>query len=251
MEGSRCALIGVAVWKSGGQRSDSLSRVLKWTAVLRTLWIFSESDKCGCTSKQDFDTLGAKRPFSQSFTLQQMIIKNIRKSFKCSAVRAVVLVSVTVSKHQHSLRLQCELKSSIYSLQCSIINLHPHKHSCLLGLVFVFIAVVTSQFYPAALTHESSVTFSLLFRDKAYWAPSSHSFFLLHASSGCPPLSTCADSHRTPARKRRLTTRETLAHTACVFVTGGCDGSMWRLLLSFAVWSVCCLRCSCGVVMWP
>lgn len=189
--------------------------------------------------------------FHSRFTLQQMIIKNIRKSFKCSAVRAVVLVSVTVSKHQHSLRLQCELKSNISSLQCSIINLHPHKHSCLLGLVFVFIAVVTSQFYPAALTHESSVTFSLLFRDKAYWAPSSHSFFLLHASSGCPPLSTCADSHRTPARKRRLTTRETLAHTACVFVTGGCDGSMWRLLLSFAVWSVCCLRCSCGVVMWP
>lgn len=106
---------------------------------------------------------------------------------------------------------------------------------------FHSLTVLTSQFYPAALTHESSVTFSLLFRDKAYWASSSHSFFLLHASSGCPPLSTCADPHHTPARKRRLTTRETLAHTACVFVTGGCDGSMWRLLFS---WALLCDLCA-------
>lgn len=48
------------------------------------------------------------------------------------------------------------------------------------------------------------------------------SFFLLHASAGCPPLRPCADSHLTTARKRRLTTRDTR-----VFVAGGCDGSIW------------------------
>lgn len=68
---------------------------------------------------------------------------------------------------------------------------------------------------------------------KGYWASPSQcqnsphtSFFLLHASSGCPPLSTCVDSHHTPARKHRLTTHET---HACVFVAGGCDGSIWSL----------------------
>lgn len=55
------------------------------------------------------------------------------------------------------------------------------------------------------------------------------SFFLLHASSGCPHPSPCVDSHHTPARKHRLTTHETHTHTSavCVFVAGGCDGSIW------------------------
>lgn len=147
-------------------------------------------------------------------------------------------ISVTVSKHQHS--LQSDLKSNIYSLQCYITNLHPHKLSCLLEHLFVLLArVLTSQFYPAALTHESS-SFSL-FRDKAYWASSSHSFFLLHASSGCPPLSTCADSHRTPARKRRLTTRETLAHTphVCLSPVGVMDPCG-----DFFSWALLCDLCA-------
>lgn len=40
-------------------------------------------------------------------------------------------------------------------------------------------------------------------------------FFLLHALSGCPPLSPCAEPHHPPARKHQLTTHEihTRTHT--------------------------------------
>lgn len=50
------------------------------------------------------------------------------------------------------------------------------------------------------------------------------SFSLLHASSGCPPLSPCADSLLTPARKQRRTTNETLTCTHAVCgAAGGCE----------------------------
>lgn len=58
----------------------------------------------------------------------------------------------------------------------------------------------------------------------------SSSFFLLHASSGCPPLSSCVDSHHSAARNPRLTTHET--HGVCVVLK---DCVVWSGLVLFCV----------------
>lgn len=67
------------------------------------------------------------------------------------------------------------------------------------------------------------------------------SFFLLHASSGCPPLSPCVDSHHTPARKHRLTTHETHTHTCCMCV---CSRWVWWIHLVICL----CLEHCCDWV---